>query len=134
MTWDEVLDLFKRDESPESLIQLIEDPELRVAIVAWQAVAVEVDKGHDCPIPVEDVVGRWEWLWSHVRYDKEHFAVVANIRKHNVSHLMTRLIGLRLIYPDGTIHGMARNYLKCLIMSKLPKDAKDKKDKGSGSG
>jgi hypothetical protein len=119
MTWDELLEDFKKNESAENLIPLIESDELRSGVVAWKSVSVEIDKSAKCEEDVESA--RWEWLWSKVNYDLGIFTIVAGVQAQNSQRLFVRLKGLRLIYPDGTINALASGYLQSIVLSKLPK-------------
>ena len=118
-SFGEVLQEFKSSESPESIVPLIEGSSLRSGVVAWRSVAIMNKSSEDCPY--KDDVSKWNWLWSRVTYDTAGFGVVAGVRVQDAQILLQRLIGLRLVYPDGTIHTYARQYLQSLIMAKLPK-------------
>jgi len=58
-------------------------------------------------------------MWSRINYDSNGFGLVAGVKAQDTTILLQRLIGLRLIYPDGTINKFASQYLQSLIMSKL---------------
>jgi hypothetical protein len=117
-SFGEVLAHFKKTEDAENLVTLIEDEELRNAIVAWKSVAIQyVTPVRNCPF--DDESRQWSWLWEQVNFDRSCFGVVAGIRAQDVGMILTRLTGLRLIYPDGTINTLARQYLTSIIMSKL---------------
>jgi hypothetical protein len=116
-TWEEVLAEFKGDEAPESIVPLIEDDRLRNAVVAWRSVTVEKIEQDKCEATGE--VARWNWLWTQVKYDQETFGTVAGLKPQDVKPVMTRLIGLRMIYPDGAINNFAKQYLQAIIMQRL---------------
>jgi len=116
-TWQEILDEFKKDEAAESIVPLIEDERLRNAVVAWKSVTIERTGKANCEDAGE--VARWNWLWTQVKYDQETFGTVAGLKPQDVKPVMTRLIGLRMIYPDGNINDFAKQYLKAIIMQRL---------------
>jgi len=121
MMFGEVLKEFKLKEGPEVLVPLIEDVVLRKALVAWPSVKIEfiVPVG-DCE-PEADEVTKWEWMWSRVKFNEGMFGVVAGLRGQDVSSVIVRLRGLRLIYPDGTINKLAQQYLRSIVASQLSK-------------
>jgi hypothetical protein len=116
-SWEEVLAEFKGSEEPESIVPLIEDERLRNAVVAWKSVTVQRSAKDLCE-HVEEVA-RWNWLWTQVKYDQETFGTVAGLKPQDVNPVMTRLIGLRMIYPDGAINEFAKQYLQAIIMQCL---------------
>ena len=125
-TFDQLLDIFKSKggDSAESLIQLINDPVLCNALVAWQATEVRRTKEELCPHSIEEEAACWKWLWTQVAFDQNKFGIMVNVQAHEISRIITRIVGLRLVYPDGTIHNMAKQYLRQVIMSKLPQKPK----------
>jgi len=119
-TFGEILRRFKDSEEPENIVPLIEDASLRNGLVAWKSVTISVKGGlKECPHDNE--TSQWNWLWQQVEYDPQTFGTVAGVKPADVGKLVTRLIGLRLIYPDGTVNELAKNYLQTIIMAKLPK-------------
>jgi hypothetical protein len=127
MTFGEILKHFKEVEAPENIVPLVEGEELRNGVVAWKSVVVSYSDNEPCE--VEDEAAQWEWLWSKVKFDLRSFAVVAGVPPQNGGNLYQRLKGLRLIYPDGTIHNFAAKYLQAIIMAKLPKPKPQKNTK-----
>ena len=127
MNFNDVLKYFKakEEESVESIIPLIEDSALRSAIVAWKSLTFKNKKKEDCQY--DDDYSRWNWLWKDVEYNVEYFGNVAGVKdQKEAEKLVVRLIGLRLVYPDGSINRMAQQYLTSMILSKIGK-AKPKK-------
>jgi len=118
-SFGEVLQEFKSSESPESIVPLIEGSSLRSGLVAWKSVAITNKASEDCPH--KDDVSKWNWLWTCVSYDTGGFGIVAGVRVQDANILLHRLIGLRLVYPDGTINTYAKQYLQSIIIAKLPK-------------
>jgi hypothetical protein len=131
-SWDEVLAEFKADEAPESIVPLIEDERLRNAVVAWKSVTVQRTGKDNCEIQGD--VARWNWLWTQVQYDQETFGTVAGLKPQDVKPVMTRLMGLRMIYPDGSINNFAKQFLQAIIMQRLQgKKAPGRPKKPAGS-
>lgn len=121
-TLGELLKDFKEQESAENIVPLVESEELRNGVVAWKSVEVHYKDNNPCEESSE--AAQWNWMWTKISFDLQRYAIVAGIQPQNASRLFQRLCGLRLIYPDGAIHGFAAKYLQAVIMAKLPKPKK----------
>lgn len=128
-SFGEILQKFKESEDAENLVPLIEDQSLRNGLVAWKSVTIRYKTGTDCNC--KDETSQWNWMWQQIEYDSDTFAAVSGVKTQDVSSLITRLIGLRLIYPDGTVNVLARKYLQAMIMDKINKRSRGRpvKDK-----
>lgn len=118
-SFGEVLKEFKEMEADhaENVAPLLEDAALRNALLAWKSVTIQYMEATDCTH--KDETSRWNWLWTQIKYDQSTFGTVSGAKPADVIGLITRLMGLRLIYPDGTINVLARQYLQAIIMAKL---------------
>jgi len=123
-TFGEVLAQFKESEEAENVAPLVEDDTLRNGVIAWKSVVTSIRCGAGEQCGESDPARQWDWLWSRVEFDVAHFGVVAGCRAQDASGLFSRLKGLRLIYPDGTIQGFASQYLQAMIMAKLKRASK----------
>lgn len=133
-TFAKLLGVFKSNERPESLVQLLNDPILRSAIVAWPSVPIRITAEPNLECECGREADQWKWLWDHVEYDQPMFGIIANVEEHEVHKILIRLVGLRLIYPDGTIHKLAQQYLRSLIIQQLPSKPKSKSKESEGEG
>jgi hypothetical protein len=115
----EVLAEFKKSEAPENIFPLLDDVALCNALIAWKSVRVVNKKSQDCG--ETDDLSKWEWMWQQVEVNVSEFGVVAGCRGQDAAALLTRLRGLRLIYPDGSINNFAKQYLGQLIVQRLKK-------------
>jgi hypothetical protein len=122
MDLSDLISYFKEVETAENIIPLTDNEELRNGLVAWKSVIIDYRESSECIETSES--RKWEWVWTQVEFDIKEFAVVAGCNPQNAYSIFARLKGLRLIYPDGTIHGLASKYLQAIIMSKLPKPKK----------
>jgi len=122
MTFDEILVNFKtkETESPENIAPLVENRELIDAMISWKAVAITRNTNiGSCPHTNENE--QWDWLWQNVKFDLAAFGSLSGVRYQDASNLLIRLKGLRLIYPDATINGIARQYLQGIIIKMITK-------------
>jgi len=102
----------------ENIAPLTDETQLRNGTVAWKSVGIHWnDPGAQCEETSD--IEKWNWLWNQIVFNQSQFGVVAGIRTQDIGSLFERLKGLKLIYPDGTINGMARQFLQSQIMAKL---------------
>jgi len=121
MNFEEILAAFKSKEESETenIAPLVENRALIDALIAWKSVRITRLKESTCPAIMES--DQWEWLWKNINFDLNSFAGVAGTRYQDASNLFNRLKGLRLIYPDGTINRVAKQYLQSVIVKILRK-------------
>jgi hypothetical protein len=117
----------KEEEEPENITPLTEDASLRNGVVAWKSVSICFKESQECSCDNE--TSRWNWLWAQIEYDTTQFGKIAGVKTQDVSTLLTRLIGLRLIYPDGSINNFAKQYLQSIIMAKIKNVTRGRKPK-----
>lgn len=116
-SFGEVLQSFKDAEEAENVVAILDNKDLQNGLIAWKSVQVMFLPSEDCTL--KNPHDQWKWLWGHVNYDISSFGNVAGVSAKDVGGLISRLMGLRLIYPDGTIHGTASVYLQALIKAKV---------------
>jgi hypothetical protein len=116
-SFGEVLSEFKKMEAPESVFPLLEDNALCNALMAWKSVRITYKAATDCTETVEQA--KWDWLWSQVEYEQKDFGVVAGCKNQDAPGMLTRLRGLRLIYPDGSINNFSKQYLGAQIVQRI---------------
>ena len=117
LTFGELLANFKSNEDVENIIPIMNNPELQASVIAWKSVKVNFLKNEKCGF--EDPNDQWKWLWEQVAYDTASFAIVAGLKPQDAGRVILRLIGLHLIYPDGTINQCAKIYLQGLFKAQL---------------
>lgn len=110
MSFETVLAEFKAAENKEVALLVMEDPALRNLLAVWPAVEIE---------RIGDEADDWAGLWRAVRFSEEEAAELAGISLGVARLAFRRAIGLRLIYPDGGLHGLARMALQKRIKDAL---------------
>lgn len=126
MKFNEILDTFRKDEAEEVVIALTDDVQLRNGFLAWGSVPVH-QKDPGVEFTGTDLQEQWEWLWEQVTFDANNFAMIAGVKSHEVFALLTRLKGLKLIYPDGTRNTNAEEYIRAVIDQKVKNASKSRK-------
>ena len=117
LTFGELLANFKSNEDVENIIPIMNNPELQASVIAWKSVKVNFIKNEKCEF--DDPNDQWKWLWEQIAYDTASFAIVAGLKPQDAGRVILRLIGLHLIYPDGTINQCAKIYLQGLFKAQL---------------
>ena len=115
MDRQELIEHWRSLEVKETAALVVEDKALQKVLAAWPMVAV-VDSGIPCFAP-EDA-GSWDGVWSGLRVNLEALAALAGLQQGPAVQTFNRAKGLRLIYPDGTIHAVAK-----VVLQKRIKDA-----------
>jgi hypothetical protein len=128
-TFGDILAEFKKLAlgEAENIVPIMDNETLVNGLIAWKSVKVTYKQLTECT--ETDDTARWEWLWKNVDFDMTMFATVAGVKAQDASSLFFRLKGLRLIYPDGTINVLAKQYLQAQIMTKIRSATKTSREK-----
>lgn len=100
MEFQELLTQYKENPRRESAAMLLTDPELLRYCVIWKQ--VDVRRLSEYPHELS-----WPGLWDCVWVDVEKIALLADHEEVKARKTVERLKGLRLVYPDGTLMGLA---------------------------
>lgn len=118
MNFLETLNEFKSQKANiQKLISLKSDNKLIQGIVAWQNTPVsytELEYTNDYSMN-----SKWKWLWACSTFDKNLWGTMAGIKIQEINPLLERLIGLKLIYPDGTIDEYTSMYINSIVMKMI---------------
>jgi len=110
MNFDEAVVGFKEVENKEAALLVLEDVNLRKLLAAWPMVHVTRHR---------EAGGGWEELWQAVEFSDDSVSELAGISLGLCKQTVKRAIGLRLIYPDGSIHSLAKMALQKRIKDAL---------------
>ena len=122
--FSEQLQRVKRDESPEVVLLVADDPALMKIAVAWTSLDVRpVQELTDHP--GESDRKAWDWLWANVEYSVDELAEKSGLTTPFVERKLRPLIGNRVLYPDGTVNSFVQRYLRERVLKLF--DAKPKK-------
>ena len=123
--YNEKLVWFKQNEKPETVLLLVENPELAKLVIAWTNLDV-----HISDVLNDDVVGTevetWEWLWANTVYNLMKFKEIVGVPMATsvLESKLKRLIYNRIIYPDGTINSYVQRYLREQVVKLFEKRPK----------
>lgn len=110
MSISRIVERFREQEVKETAAIVLSDKNLQRLMAAWPMAPRTVGE--------VDPQMAWERVWSAVEIDKVVLAELADLNRGNAELTLRRAIGLRLIYPDGSLHSMGK-----MILQKLIKDA-----------
>jgi hypothetical protein len=120
----EKLAWLKRNERPEAVLVIADDPEFTKIVVAWTSLDVRpVDKPKRHPGESERKI--WDWLWANARYSLDDLAERTGLTARLVERKLKPLIGNRVLYPDGTVNSFVQRYLRERVLRLF--DAKRRK-------
>jgi hypothetical protein len=115
---------FKEKENPEAVLLVADDPEFTKVIVAWTNLDVRSVEKPTRP-PGESERDVWDWLWANAQYSLEELAEKSGLPTSLVERKLKRLIGNRVLYPDGTVNSFVQRYLRERVLKLF--DAKPRK-------
>lgn len=116
MNRQELIEHWRSQEVKEAAALVVEDKTLQKVLAAWPMVGVvESDIEHFEPDDPES----WDAVWSGLRIDQAALAELAGLQHGPAVQAFNRAKRLRLIYPDGTVHDLARMVLQRRIKDAL---------------
>lgn len=111
--YTEKLSRFKRNEKPEVVLMITDNPELIKIIIAWTNIDVQSDdKLSEFTGESENKI--WEWLWENTRFSLAELKAKTGVpySESVLEQKMKPLIGNRILYPDGTVNSFVQRYLR----------------------
>lgn len=114
----QAVEAWRGRETKETAAIALRDSALQKVLAAWPAVPVVAD-GAAFPVFAPGEPVPWEALWAGVQVDMPALAELTGLQAGLAMVSFRRTQGLRLIYPDGTLHGMAKMVLQALIKEAL---------------
>jgi len=109
------LQRFKENEKPEVVLFIADRPELAKIVIAWTNTAV----GRSERPPVlddESETATWEWLWASAAFSRDELLAKCGQGRYNFDQELAKLIGNRILYPDGTVHSFVQRYLRDQVL------------------
>lgn len=115
----EAIEYCRAREIKETAAIVLTDAALQKMLAAWPMVPVEVI---DNPmIPETDIAGVWLAMWQCVSVDDASLGVLTGLNQGVALNAYRRAKGLRLIYPDGSLHQVGKVVLQQLIKDSVKK-------------
>jgi hypothetical protein len=125
------LEWFKQNEKPEVVLLVADHPELAKIIIAWAN--TRVGRAEDGPaLCDESENAAWEWLWANAIFSEEELLAKSGQARYNFSQEVSKLIGNRILYPDGTVNSFVQRYLRDKVLSLFDAGAKKKRNARAG--
>ena len=102
---------FKKNEKPEGVLLVADDPELVKVIVAWSnTVTKSAQPPSSLSDTSEDYV--WKWLWDNTLYSRGELLSRVALHEREFERKWRILVGNRVLYPDGTVNSFVQRYLR----------------------
>ena len=123
--YTEKLGWFKRNEGPEVVLLLADNPDLVKIIVAWTSLDVKRADTLTDP-PGESESESWEWLWQNTNYHLGELKekIGTSLSEKALESKMKPLISNRIIYPDGSLNSFVERYLREQVVQLFEKKRK----------
>ena len=116
MNRQDLIEHWRSQEVKETAALVVEDKTLQKVLAAWPMVGVgDSELAHFAP----DDAASWEAVWSGLKIDQAALAELAGLQHGPAVQAFNRAKRLRLIYPDGTVHDLARMVLQRRIKDAL---------------
>lgn len=93
---------------------LAKDPDAVSVAAAWEAAEVSFILP-ESPPPLSCPKQLWLWFWGGCQYDIDEIAELAQLSTHDCEVHLRTLKGFRLIYPDGTIAAVTKEFIEAGI-------------------
>ncbi|MDD5308689.1 MAG: hypothetical protein PHU25_15335 [Deltaproteobacteria bacterium] len=115
VAFDEAVAAFRSLEQAEQVVVLLDDLALQKLLSVWPATPWTVTPSSARKPPSDDLPALWDWLWSQRGVETSSLARSLRLSAPQTQALFEAARRQRLIYPDGTIHGVASQYLRARI-------------------
>jgi len=112
MTFDDAVNAHRQGENKEVAALVLRDRALQAVIACWPMVHRSVPRD-DVPPSLS-----LDQLWSLVQFDEREVVELSGVAAGLALAALRRARGNRLIYPDGSVHSIAK-----VILQKMIKDA-----------
>lgn len=125
------LEAFKHDEKPEVVLLLADNPDLVNIVVAWTNTTVgrTEDLTALCD---ESVNAAWEWLWSNATFSEKELLAKSGQTGYGFGQKLEKLIGNRILYPDGTVNSFVQRYLREKVLQLFGSRPKKRQNTAAG--
>jgi hypothetical protein len=132
MTRTQLLELFRDAETPGQIQPLSESPPLCTLVAAWPQVRVQLPDG-STPF-AEPTAEAWAELWTNAKVELSDVQDALALDRVASERLFRQAKTHRLIYPDGSVHGTARQFLTVSMVKRLQGGASRNRGGGSNAG
>ena len=112
---------FRKLEKKSQVATVVDKPAAITMLGVWSA--CEKDWRPQGRAPKQDFE-LWRWLWQSVWFDLEGLAAISGLSETEAARVLRVCMGLRLVYPDGTISKHAQQLLEDHGRARAPGNAK----------
>lgn len=124
MNRQELIELWRSREVKETAALVVEDKALQKVLAAWPTVPLRRMADDAAESRNADGAESWDALWQTVHVDLAEVATLCGLQPGPAVLAFNRARALRLIYPDGTLHAVAKVVLQKRIRDAVTKGAR----------
>ncbi|MHC4295034.1 MAG: hypothetical protein ACYSTL_05560 [Planctomycetota bacterium] len=110
------LERFKESEKPEVVLFVADNPDSIKIIIAWTNTTVTRTEDVSA-LGDESENAIWEWLWSNAIFSEEELLAKSGRTRCRFNRELKKLIGNRILYPDGTVNSFVQRYLREKVLN-----------------
>ena len=114
-SYQQTLAAVKSDEQLEVVLSVMDDPVAAKVLVAWTNARTR-PRRQQTRLLAGDASAKWDWLWRNTRYSLTQLACQSDLPVSEVRRKMQKLVGIRAVYPDGTLNQYVRRFLRKTVV------------------
>lgn len=117
-SYQAILQSFKDEETPESILLVAGSGELTRIAVAWTSAETKRTKRLS-PRRGETSSELWDWLWRNTEFSREVFLARIPCAGPKTAKNFDTLVANRVLYPDGTVNRFLQQYLRGRVIRQM---------------
>jgi hypothetical protein len=113
-----LLQSFKDEETPESILLVAGSGELTRIAVAWTS--VETKRARRLSARRGETSSElWDWLWRNTEFSREAFLARIPCAGAKTAKNFDTLVANHALYPDGTVNRFLQQYLRGRVIRQM---------------
>lgn len=113
-----LLQSFKDEETPESILLVAGNGELTRIAVAWTSVETKRAKRLS-PRRGDTSSELWDWLWQNTEFSRDAFLDRIPSAGAKTARNFDTLVANHVLYPDGTVNRFLQQYLRSRVIRQM---------------
>jgi len=113
-----LLQSFKDEETPETILLVAGSGELTRIAVAWTSVETKRVRRLS-PRRGEASSERWNWLWQNTEFSREAFLTRIPGAGPKTGRNFDSLVANHVLYPDGTVNCFLQQFLRGQVIRQM---------------
>jgi hypothetical protein len=113
-----LLQSFKDEETPETILLVAGSGELTRISVAWTSVETKRNRKLS-PQRGDTPSELWDWLWRNTEFSRDAFLARIPCAGAKTARNLDTLVANRVLYPDGTVNRFLQQYLRSRVIRQM---------------